>query len=193
MIQGVADAGSIYIQYSQLEAGSYATSYIPTEGSTTTRLKDEVSKSGLSSEINSVEGTLFVEMAALDDSLTFRYITISDGTDTNRIILRYYTISNKIQCNIIIGGVLDSSLSYDTDITDFHKIAVKWKTNGTSLWVGGLEIITNLTSSTFPVNSLSAINFANTSQSGAFLEAKLKQLHVYKTALSDTKLAELTS
>ena len=44
---------------------SYATSYIPTSGSTVTRNQDIFTRDGIGSLINSTEGVLFVEMAAL--------------------------------------------------------------------------------------------------------------------------------
>ena len=49
----------------QVEEGSYATSYIPTSGSTVTRNQDIFTRDGIGSLINSTEGVLFVEMAAL--------------------------------------------------------------------------------------------------------------------------------
>jgi hypothetical protein len=58
-----------------LEQGSYATSYIPTSGSTVTRNQDIFTRDGIGSLINSTEGVLFVEMAALSDDLTYRCIS----------------------------------------------------------------------------------------------------------------------
>ena len=57
----------------QLEAGSYPTSYIKTSGGTVTRVQETYEKTGISDLINSEEGVLFVEMAALSDdgSCTF--------------------------------------------------------------------------------------------------------------------------
>ena len=48
-----------------LEQQSYATSYIPTNGATNTRLQDIANNSGNSTLINSTEGVLYAEIAAL--------------------------------------------------------------------------------------------------------------------------------
>ena len=49
----------------QLEALSYATSYIPTNGSIATRLADVANNSGNATLINSTEGVLYAEIAGL--------------------------------------------------------------------------------------------------------------------------------
>ena len=62
----------ILLAYAQIEEGSYPTSYIPTSGSTVTRNQETYTKTGISDKINSEEGVLFAEMAALSDDGTSR-------------------------------------------------------------------------------------------------------------------------
>ncbi len=84
----------VYLWGGQIEALSYATSYIPTSGATATRIAESCSKSGLGSYINSSEGVLYVEMAALADDGTDRVIGLSDGTTSNRLGFFYSSTSN---------------------------------------------------------------------------------------------------
>ena len=58
-----------YIWGAQLEQQSYATSYIPTNGATNTRLQDIANNSGNSTLINSTEGVLYAEIAAFENGL----------------------------------------------------------------------------------------------------------------------------
>ena len=124
---------SAYFWGAQLEE-SYATSYIPTSGSTVTRNQDIFTRDGIGSLINSTEGVLFVEMAALSDDSDSKRITISDGTLTNRI-----TIS--IASNIISGFINVNNVTqytfYESGITttDFNKIAIKYKVNDFAIWI----------------------------------------------------------
>ena len=62
--QGDGESG-IYIRDAQLEAGSFPTSYIPTEGAQVTRASDIAVVNELSPWYNSEQGTLFVEAAAV--------------------------------------------------------------------------------------------------------------------------------
>ena len=174
----------------QLEAGSYATSYIPTSGSTVTRNQDIFTRDGIGSLINSTEGVLFVEMAALSDDSTNRQLTLSDGSDTNRIVLKYDNQSNIIQSFNRVSGVETASLSATvSDITQFSKIAIKYKLNDYAMWIDGVEVDTDNTSTTFPSSTLNKLSFGTSSS----LFGKVRQLQVYKTALTDTQLAALTS
>ena len=108
----------------QSEVGSYPTSYISNSGTAlgVTRNQDIFTRDGIGSLINSTEGVLFVEMAALADDSTRRAITLSDGSTSNRVILRYQNSSNAIQCFINVAGALFSNLNDNSyTITDFFK------------------------------------------------------------------------
>ena len=174
-----------YVWGAQLEEGSYATSYIPTSGSTVTRVQDQYTKTGISDKINSTEGTLFVEMAALANDGTYRYVLLSDGATANMIQIRYSDVSNNIQALVYSSSVLQAFTSYTpTDTTSFHKMAFKYKENDFALWVDGTEVGT-ATSGIPPIN-LSSLDFQS-------YFGKVKQLQVFKTALTDSELATLTT
>ena len=187
---GAGTNGSgIYVFGAQFEQGSYATSYIPTSGSTVTRNQDIFTRDGIGSLINSEEGVLFVEMAALADDLTYRELSLSDGTNTNRIEIRFSNSSNRIQALLrSSGGVI--VLTYNSaTIIDFNKIAFKWKSGDFALWINGIEVGVNTTSiSVLGLNRLAL----DGGSGGEILFAKVKQLQVYKTALTDEQLLQLT-
>ena len=185
--------GTIQLWGAQLEVGSYATSYIPTSGSTVTRNQDIFTRDGIGSLINSTEGVLFAEIAALSDDLTRRKITISDGTSSNFCSLYFDSISNKIIGRTTVGGVLQSFLSTSsyTEI-NFNKIAIKWKENDFALWVNGTEVGVDSSGVTWGSGVLTEISLDN-GVGGESFYGKVKQLQVYDTALTDDTIALLTS
>jgi hypothetical protein len=75
-----------YFWGAQLEAGAFATSYIPTTTATTTRAADVASITGsnFSSWYNQTEGTVFAETQQIGSILGYP-MALSDGTDNNRI------------------------------------------------------------------------------------------------------------
>ena len=176
----------------QLEQGSYATSYIPTSGSTVTRVQDIFTRDGIGSLINSTEGVLFAEIAALSDDLTYKRISLSDSTEDNRISISYDDVSNTISGQVFVGGVEQSLLTYVlSDITEFSKIALKYKVNDFELWVDGYEIATGVSGSVFPQGTLNSLSFDNGSSVQNFF-GKVKQLQVYDTTLTVSQLENLT-
>ena len=184
-------ASGIYVYGAQVEEGSYATSYIPTDGGTVTRNQDQFTRDGIGSLINSTEGVLFVEMAALSDDGTFRQLTLNDGTTANRILVDFTDASNQIRVFCGSGGVSQVSETFNvTSSLSFNKIAFKYKLNDFALWVNGVEVATD-TSGITPIG-LNKLSFNNGSGSFDFF-GKVKQLQVYNTALTDTQLAALTS
>jgi len=191
--RGSGTLTEILIWGGQAESGSFPTSYIPTSGSTVTRNKDIFTRDGIGSLINSTEGVLFVEMAAISDDLTRRKITISDGTLSNFCSLYFDSISNKIIGRTTVGGVLQSFLSTSSYTeTNFNKVAFKWKVNDFALWVNGSEVGVDSSGVAWGSSVLTEISFDNGTGAENFY-GKVKQLQLYKTALTDTQLAALTS
>ena len=169
----------------------YATSYIPTSGSTVTRNQDIFTRDGIGSLINSTEGVLFVEMAALSNDLTARRISINDGSFNNIVEIGYTSGTNEIKNRVKSDGGTEANMNYTaTDILDNLKIALKWKVNDFAVWVNGVEVLTD-TSGAAPIG-LSAISFDRGDGTQNYF-GKVKQLQVYTSALTDEQLKDLTT
>ena len=176
----------------QLEKLSYSTSIIPTSGSTVTRNQDQFSRDGIGSLINSTEGVLFAEIAALVEVDTNRrFITLNDGGASNNVVLRYEA-TGVITARYQVGGVAQCSIAFATTITNSHKIAFKYKVNDFALWIDGTEVGTDTSGSVLAADTINKISFDSGNGSFPF-NGKVKQLQVYKTALTDAQLTSLTS
>ena len=176
----------IYVWGGQVENGSYATSYIPTEGTTATRATETYeSAEDISGLINDSEGVLFGEVYFEQTGLTNGLFAISDGTVNNILMVRYSPI-NKLQIESTGGvNIIESSARS----SGTYKIAVKYDSNGVELWVDGNKISETSTQST-----MSGINelMIGKSPYGNIVGCKIKQLQVYDTALTDEELTLLT-
>ena len=170
---------------------SYATSYIPTEGSTVTRNQDLCTNGGSLASINSTEGVLYAEIAALSDDGTTRRLAISDGSNANRVLIGYNTPTNSIQFVIQSGGSTSVNQTFTlTDATQFSKVAFKYKENDCSFWIDGVKVGIDITA-LMPIGLNQAI-FAQGDIARPFF-AKTKALAVWKEALSDEELTLLTA
>ena len=118
-------------------------------------------------------------------------MTISDGTNNNRVRISYTTTSNQIQIRVKSAGSTEVNMSHTlSDITLFTKIAVKYKVNDVSLFISGVKI--NLdTNATMPTG-LNTLNF-DKGDGGSEFFGKIKSVAVFKEALTDAELIALTS
>ncbi len=184
----------IYIYGAQLEIKSYPTSYIPTSGSTQTRSAETCNGAGTASTFNSTEGVLYAEIAALSNDQTNRRITISDGTNTNRIVTGYNTTSNQIFYFVVVAGSTVASGNYtSSDITEFSKIAIKYKVNDFALWVDGTERHTEPSGAIFSADTLDSLQFEQGAGGSLYFYGNVKELRVYNEALTDAQLQTLTT
>ena len=189
--QGLGASGlEIALWGAQIEEQSYATSYIPTSGSTNTRNQDLCNNGGSLATINSTEGVLYAEIAALSDDGTRRYISLNNGTN-NYDVRIYFDLNGYISVLSKVAGttqVFLQSNSYTQ--TDFNKIAFKFSENDFALWINGVEVATDMSGITSPANTLNELAFFGNNLP---FYGKTKALAVWKEALSDSELTALTT
>jgi len=194
-IRGVGGQDTdVLVWGAQVEEGSYATSYIPNFGTAlgVTRNQDIFTRDGIGSLINSTEGVLFAEIAALANDGTFRMIGISDGTIDNVVNFYYRTDINKITIRLKSGATQEIFESFDITATNFNKVAFRYKSGESNLFINGVkQKVSDYTATNMPVglSQLTLDSGGNTN----FFYGKVKQLQVYDTSLSDEQLAALTS
>jgi hypothetical protein len=177
----------------QSEEASYATSYIPTYGSSVTRSADSCSKTGISSLIGQTEGTLFAEidLNLAGSNVGFYALQVYDSASSPTFskaayIELYqgkvygYVRNTTIQCEIISSTYADNTRL---------KIAIAYKANDFALYVNGVQIGTD-TSGSLPsvLNSL-ALHYSASSQQAS----PLYQAILFPTRLTNDELASLTT
>ena len=100
---------------------------------------------------------------------------------------------------IVAKIVVNSITVYDKNITsldevNYNKIAFKYQDSSFKIFANGVNIssLNQNSGNTFPINILNKLSFDNGAGSLDFF-AKTKALAVFKTALTDAKLTELTT
>jgi hypothetical protein len=178
----------------QLEVGNYPTSYIPTTSAVVTRNADKISKTGISSLINSTEGVLFIETKGFVDTQPLStYIQLSKNGESgfnNSLVLAH---RNNGLFRVYANGSItpDIQFNLNIDFTENHKIAVLYKLNGYKLFIDGVAQNLYLTPTQVVFSGLDNLSFdLRGSQSW---NAKIKNFILFPSALSDTELTELTT
>jgi hypothetical protein len=177
--------GEVQIFGNQLEEGSYATSYIPTDGAVVTRFQDQASKDNLESYINSSEGVFYAEINIGNQSDVQRYLSLSDGGTSNRVLIKISTNSSRLFANLNSVG-----LSETIDINAYNKVAIKWGTNVFKLFING--VLVGSKTELITVVGLDTLSYSFGNGVSEPLHGKTKDLRVYNEALTDAELITLT-
>ena len=177
----------------QLEEGSYATSYIPTDGIIATRLQDECTDAGDSSTFNSSEGVLFWEGCTLSTTASEdRYISIGDNSYLNNIqiliqtdgTLKIINVDKNANSNI-------SDLGSSIDPLVYNKIALSYKSGDSKLYVNGVLVDSSV--GLFDNDAITTMNLKHQGQNSNYFYGKTSDLRVYNTALTDLELEGISS
>ena len=181
----------IFIWGYQVELGSYATSYIPTTSASVTRNADVISKTGISSLIGQTEGTIFGELQVIPqktDSMLCLIATLSAGTYANFFYIR---ATNGIPAvSVRKNDTTYVAINGTTALSEgFHKFAFAYKQNDFVLYVDGTQIGSD-TSGEVP---LCDEVYLGQYVDGFDREASKKSFALWKTRLTNTQLAQLTT
>ena len=179
----------IFVWGAQLEAGSFATSYIPTVASQVTRAADAASMTGtnFSSWYNAAEGTLFSSGLATA-SVSQRFAGINDNSDNNAIRV-FYRAANSGGFTVNVSGTAQADLSPGGSLSGVNVyLAGAYKVNDFACSVNGLTAVTD-TSGTVPVVTQFQIGTA----AGVQLNGTIKKLAYYPLRVTNAQLQALTS
>jgi len=175
----------------QLEAGSYPTSYIPTYGSSVTRVGETCLDSSATDVIGQTEGTLFFECTNKALVANARYFSLSDGTGNNRIDIYHHT-SDRIGIYVATSGAAQVNVTnVDLPASGSFKFALGYANNDYVWYVNGTQVGTD-TSASVPSCSHTLLG---TSSDGSVAAGNnpFKQALLFKTRLSNQELAALTT
>lgn len=180
------------VQFAQLEAGAFATSFIPSAASQVTRAADNASMIGnnFARWYNVTEGTLYSESTSLGPpSLgTSSTFAITDGTINNRLRCGNFS-TGSVGSDIAVGGVGQAAFTAANSFGVSAKVSLAYKLNDAAgSFNGGTAQIDNAV--TIPVVTQAQIGNAIT---GRELNGTISRISYYNRRLANTELVALTS
>ena len=202
-------ATSIFLWGGQIEAGHYASSFIPTTTTAVTRNQETINTTGISDLIGQTEGTLYIQYAPVSTKLPATpsnedILRISSANDQSIIALYLNTKVVGAYGNVPhiaveltrIGQATATHHTRNTPLTHTNliKLAVVYKTNSLYIYENGVLVYeNNSTDVIFPLpNTFSKLGIGP-SLNLNFQGASIGGVMLYKTALSYEECVSLTA
>jgi hypothetical protein len=178
-------AGFAYFYGFQAEAGSYVSSYIPTLGSSVTRLADTASKTGITSLIGQTAGTIYFEVQ-VENGFGFQLGNSTSGGDfINSIQIAVTPSSTNAGCHV--AGVAQVN-NASAGRTGRQKVAFAYALNDYAMYINGSQIFTD-TAALVPLTSAIIFNHPDLGT----VNGKVIASGLYATRLSNAELQSLTA
>jgi len=182
----------IFIWGAQLEAGAFATSYIPTTTASVTRNADAASMTGtnFSSWFNNAEGALYAEGSYIGLQASKPMVSINDSTSSNVIQIQTNpSTASTSRGYIASGGTAQATIGTAGifALNQYSSLALAYASNDFAMSSNGLAVSTD-TSGTVPSVSRLEIGNAYGIQSSIYIS----RIAYYPQRLTDAQLQALT-
>jgi len=189
-----AGTETIFVQFPQNEVVAFATSYIPTAGSSVTRAADSASMTGtdFSGWWNATEGTFVANAISLGGDATYGAATIlraEAGSDSYFIDLLVYPTGDSFR--VYDGGAAQASILTGTAFNTNYKMAGAYKANDFAACKNAGTVAADGTGS---IPSPTSMGIGQDPSDGGYkLNGWIASIDYYDTRLSDATLQSLTS
>jgi hypothetical protein len=178
---------SVFLWGAQLEAGAYATSYIPTTTASVTRNADSISLSNVFTNglISASGGTWFVELrnnVPLTRDANTAGLNLDTILGTNGFALRNNATATRLTISKYIAS---SRTDLYVTTTNTCKIAIKWNGTTADIFENGTKVVS---ATAFTTTAMQVINGTS-----ADVSKNINQMALWATPLTDTQLTQLTT
>ena len=182
----------IEVDYTQGEVGPIATSAIPTTTGSVTRNAEVVLVTGaVSGSIGQTQGTIYAELDVRNFTVNSRLISISDGTQNNRITT-LFVATNAIRMLSTVTGATQASITSTTLSAGIIKLAIGYALNDYAFYINGVQVGTDTTALVPACNAVILGSVDSLTGSGVFND-RIRAAALYTTRLTNDQLAALTT
>lgn len=184
---------SLILWGAQLEAGAFATSYIPTTGAAATRAADLASMTGtnFSSWFSASEGTASLEFSIPTASTAQSQVTFGDGASNERIIFGSAASRAGTSLRVIDGGSdqCNIGLSQSFTLNQVVKVAGAYAVNNFAISQNGATPSTDSLGSLPTVNTL----YLGSDGAGTYASCHLRRLVYWPVRVPNSQLQFITA
>ena len=180
--------GGVYVWGAQLEAGAFATSYIPTSGSSVTRNEDNAQIGTLGSWYNATEGGVYAEVDTTNWASGNNRIYMIQGSTSNRMEMKNNGGSGiKYETRVGNSRVVEE---YPGTPSGIAKTAMRYKDDDYAIVLDGGTVETDTNAA---VPGVSVINLGTYNNASDHLNGHMKRLALFDTTPDNATLQTLTS
>lgn len=182
------------VQFAQLEAGAFATSYIPTAAAAATRAVDNASITTLTPWYNATEGTLMAVAAPYSPVTSTIKILVSfdDGTFAQRAQIVKTSGTSFVNGVVTVGtAVYTGSVTTPWAIDTIGKTALAYKSSDNKIAFNG--VLDTVATSTAGVPTVTKLTIGARYDGGTPWGGAISSITYYPRRLSDTELQSITA
>ena len=194
-------AGATFVWGAQLEAGSFATSYIPTVASTVTRNADVATMTGtnFSSWYNQPAGTFVIGLTPRGvptGGANIRFLEVNDGTATSRNPLMFASAVGAAFTQYRVAGADQANLGSSTSYYAANStiaIGAAYATNDFATSFSGGAVQTDASGSVVTNASELDIGYARSGAGTEIFCGHIRTIAYFNTRLPNAQLQTLTA